>query len=152
MEPSLDPDLAALLTGFPVLISWPVQWGDQDAYQHVNNTVYVRWLETARIDYTRRLGLGEMMRQKQIGPILAALSCDYRRQVTFPDTIHIGSKITRIGRTSFAMENALVSQASRALVAESKSTLVLYDYAGSRPVPIPDEVRRAIEAIEGKPL
>jgi len=152
MEPSLDADIAALLTGFPVLISWPFQWGDQDAYQHVNNTVYFRWLETARIDYTRRLGFGEMMRQQRVGPILAALSCDYRRQVTFPDTIHIGSKVTRIGRTSLAMEHALVSQASRAIVAESKSTLVVYDYAASRPVPIPDQVRRAIEAIEGKPL
>ncbi len=152
METRLDPDLAALLTGFPVLTSWPVQWGDQDAYQHVNNTIYFRWVETARIDYTRRLGFGEMMRQKQIGPILAALSCDYRRQVTFPDTIHIGSKVTRIGRTSLTMEHTLVSQTSRAIVAESKSTLVLYDYAGSRPVPIPEEVRRAIEVIEGKPL
>jgi acyl-CoA thioester hydrolase len=152
METSIEPDLAALLTGFPVLISWPVQWGDQDAFQHVNNTVYFRWFETARIDYTRRLGFNEMMRQQKVGPILAAIGCDYRRQITFPDTVHIGSKIVRIGRTSLSMEHALVSQASRGIAAESKSILVLYDYAAGRPVPIPDEIRRAIEAIEGKPV
>jgi acyl-CoA thioester hydrolase len=150
MESTLDPDLAALLSGFPVITSWPVQWGDQDAYQHVNNIIYFRWFETARIDYTRRLGLSEMMRVKKVGPILAAIGCDYRRQITYPDTVWIGSKITKIGRTSVAMEHVLVSQANRAVSAEAKSTLVLFDYVANRPVPIPDEVREAIAGIEGK--
>jgi acyl-CoA thioester hydrolase len=148
----IEPELAALLTGYPTILSWPVQWGDQDAYQHVNNTVYFRWFESARIEYTRRLGLPDTMQTKRVGPILAAISCDYRRQITYPDVVHIGSRISRIGRTSLAMEHALVSEAGRALAAESRSTLVLYDYAASRPVPIPDDLRRAIEAIEGRAL
>ena len=152
MESTIDPDLAVLLSGFPVITSWPVQWGDQDAYQHVNNTVYFRWFETARIDYTRRLGLSDMMRAKKIGPILAAIGCDYRRQITYPDTVWIGSRITKIGRTSLAMEHSLVSQTNRAISAEGKSTLVLFDYVANVPVPIPDEVREAIAKIEAKVL
>jgi acyl-CoA thioester hydrolase len=148
----IDPELAALLAGFPVVITWPVQWGDMDSYQHVNNAVFFRWFETARIAYTQKLGLKDMMIRDRVGPILAAIACDYRRQVTFPDTVVIGSRVTRIGRTSFAMEHALVSSAQRALAAESRSTIVVFDYAANTPVPVPDDVRRAIGELEGKTL
>ena len=43
----IDPESRGLLADFPVLIAWPVQWGDMDAFQHVNNTVYFRWFESA---------------------------------------------------------------------------------------------------------
>ncbi len=147
-----DPELAGLLAGFPVVYSLPVQWGDQDAYQHVNNAVYFRWFESARIAYTMRLGLSELMRAHKVGPILAAIACDYRRQVTFPDTVHVGSRVTKIGRTSFAMEHALVSASGRAVAAEGRSTLVVFDYKANAPVPVPDDVRRAIAALEGRDL
>ncbi len=147
-----DPEIAALLAGFPVVIALPVQWGDQDAFQHVNNVVYFRWYESARIAYTSKLGLGDLMRSQQIGPILAAISCDYRRPITFPDTVHIGSRVTRIGRTSFAMEHALVIASARAIAAEGKSTIVVFDYKTNTPVPVPDDARAAISALEGKTL
>ena len=148
----MDPELAAMLAGFPVVTTLPVQWGDQDAFQHVNNTVYFRWFESARIDYTRRLGLADMMSTQQVGPILAAIACDYRRPLVFPDTVHVGSRVVRIGRTSFAMEHTLVSVANGAVAAEGRSTIVVFDYKTSTPVPVPDSIRKAISALEGKPL
>jgi acyl-CoA thioester hydrolase len=150
MNPAIDPELAPLLAGFPVLITLPVQWGDQDAFQHVNNTVYLRWYESARIAYTRGLGLGELMRSRRIGPILASITCDYRLPITFPDTVHVGSRVVRIGRTSFAMEHALVSASAGKIAAEGKSTIVVFDYNTNTPVPVPDDIRRAIAATEGK--
>ena len=65
----MDPETAALLDGFPVVITLPVQWGDQDAFGHVNNTVYVRWLESARIAYGERVGLARLMAAERIGQI-----------------------------------------------------------------------------------
>ena len=92
------------------------------------------------------------MRAHQVGPILASIACDYRRQITFPDTVHVGSRVTRIGRTSFAMEHALVSASGRAVAAEGRSTLVVFDYNANTPVPVPDDVRLAIAGLEGKTL
>lgn len=145
----LDP---ALVSGYPVVVALPVQWGDQDAYQHVNNTVYFRWFESARIAYSARVGLGAMMKARRVGPILAAIACDFRRQVTFPDTVHVGSRIAKIGRTSLTMEHLLISESARDVAAEGRSTLVVYDYTSGRPVPVPDEIRRAIETLEVKAL
>ncbi len=146
----IDTVARGLLADFPVVIDWPVQWGDMDAFQHVNNTVFFRWFESARIAYTTRLGLKALKVQENIGPILAAIACDYRRPVTFPDTVVIGSRVTRIGRSSFDMEHALVSVAQGAIAAESRSTIVVFDYNANTPVPVPDQLRDAMSTIEGR--
>ena len=133
---------------FPVFITLPVQWGDQDAFGHVNNTVYFRWFESARIAYLDRIGLSEMMTAAKVGPILASITCDYRRQITYPESVIVGAKVTRIGRTSLTIEHELLTQSNQALAAEGKSTIVVFDYTTNRPHPVPDPIRRAIEAVE----
>jgi acyl-CoA thioester hydrolase len=144
--------VASLLAGFPVVIAIPVQWGDQDALGHVNNTVYFRWMESARIAYSRRVGLLDRMAADQIGPILAAAACDYRRPVNFPDTVHLGIRVSRIGHTSFGQEHRIISQGQGAVVAEGTSTMVVFDYGANRPHPVPESIRQAIESLEGRSL
>jgi acyl-CoA thioester hydrolase len=136
----------------PVVISLPVQWGDQDMFGHVNNVVFFRWYESARIAYLNRIGLSNLMERERIGPILAAIGCNYRRQLTFPDTVDVGSRVTRIGRSSLTMTHALWSQRQQALVADGESTIVVFDYQTQRPVAVPDAIREAIEKLEGKKL
>jgi acyl-CoA thioester hydrolase len=127
----------------------PVQWGEQDLFGHVNNTVYFRWFESARIAYLERIGLSQLMERERIGPILAAISCNYRRQLTYPDTVEVGSRITRIGRTSMTMAHALRSRRQEAIVADGESTIVAFDYRAQCPIVVPEEIRAAIEKAEG---
>ena len=144
-----DAEFEKLREGYHVWITLPIQWGDQDAFGHVNNTVYLRWFESARIEYGNLAGLSQTGMGQNIGPILAAISCNYRRQLTFPDTVHVGARITRIGNSSLKMEHRLVSAALRDVAADGDSTLVAFDYAAQKPVPVPDSVRAAIERLEG---
>ncbi len=145
MTHELTPDL------FPVLVDWPVQWGDQDLFGHVNNTVYFRWFETARVEYLNRLGLVRMHGQMDTGPILAHASCNFRRQVQFPDTVRMGTRVTRIGKTSMTLEHALWSTTQNlAHAADGHSTVVLYDYRDQRPIRVLDDIRRRIEELEGR--
>ena len=146
----MDLELAGLLEGFPMVTPIVIHWGEMDAYQHVNNANYFRWYETARIAYTIRLGLTELMKEQKIGPILANASCNFKRPVVFPDRVHVGSRVVRIGRTSLQMEQRIVSESYRAIVAEGGSTLVVYDYKVNAPHPVPDSIRQAIEALEGR--
>jgi len=138
-----------LLT-FPILVVQPVQWGDQDAFGHVNNTIYLRWFESGRVAYFDRIGLSEMMRQSKIGPILASLTCNYRRQVTYPDQVRIGTRVSRIGHTSLTLEHRITSDSSQSIVTEGTSTIVAFDYAQNRPVPVPEALRREIALLEGR--
>ncbi len=137
------------LSEFSVVTELPVQWGDQDAFQHVNNTVYLRWCESGRIDYLMRTGLDGPTEQNPIGPILAAIHCNFRSPVTYPDRVRIGTRITRLGRSSVIMEHVIVSQSQQAVVADATSTLVVYDYRSQSSQPIPQAFRDAIVKIEG---
>lgn len=142
----------ALLDGYAFFITLPVQWGDQDAFGHVNNTIYLRWFESARIAYGERIGLSDLMATQKIGPILAAISCNYRRQLTYPETVKVGARISRIGRTSMVMEHRVVSESQQAIAADGDSTIVVYNYAEHKSVPVPETLRAAIEQVEGKKI
>jgi acyl-CoA thioester hydrolase len=132
----------------PVTISLPVQWGDQDAFNHVNNVVYYRWMESARIEYFKQVGLGVGISPQGIGPILASLKCDFRRQLAYPDTVLISSSIASIGRTSLKMGHLVYSTAQQTIAAEGDSVIVMFDYRTQKPLVVSDEVRSAIEALE----
>ncbi|MEX0938441.1 MAG: thioesterase family protein [Pirellulales bacterium] len=146
------PEIADLLREFPVVIELPVQWGDQDAFGHVNNVIHFRWFESSRIAYLSRLKFSGTSARPKIGPILAAIRCDYRQQLNFPDSVHIGARITRIGRSSMTMEHRLVSQSQQRLAAEGESTVVVFDYTAGKPHPVPEDLRKAISELEGKEL
>src|SRR5438128_1459859 len=82
-----------LLATYPVVIEQAVVWGDMDSYQHVNNTVYFRYFENARLEYFRRLGWFEFEKETGIGPILAATQATFRKPLAYPDTISVGARV-----------------------------------------------------------
>ena len=137
-----------LLAPYPVVIALPVLWGDQDAFGHVNNNAYFRWFESARIAYSQRIGLIDLFRAERIGPILASIACDYRRQVHFPDTVHVGIRVATVGRTSIGLEHAVISQTQAEIAAQGRSTIVVFDYNLNKPHSIDQNLRDAIEAVE----
>jgi acyl-CoA thioester hydrolase len=136
----------------PVVLSIPIQWGDQDAFGHVNNTRSIRWYESARMEYFNLESIVQLLQGTRVGPILVSIHCDYRQQVSHPDTVQVTASITRIGRTSMVMEHQIYSEQQQVLVSEGSSTLVLFDYAKNDPVPVPVELRQAIESLEGRSL
>jgi len=142
--------IETLLEGFPVVESRAVQWGEQDAFGHVNHAVYFRWYETARIAYAERVGLMDLHKNQGIGSILASVTCDYRRQLRYPDEVFSAVRVIRIGRTSLTMEHKLVSREQGAIAAEGRATLVVFDYRNNKPRLVPDPARRAIEELEGR--
>ncbi len=136
------------LSDYPVVISVPVHWGEQDALGHVNNISYLRWSETARVDYLIRIGAWQGLEKEGVGPILANISCDYKRPVTYPDTVLVGARVDRIGNTSMRMLHRIVSAGGGDVVAEVSSVLVIYDYKAGKPVKVSDEIREAVARIE----
>jgi len=144
------PAKTPLLADYPVVFSLPLQWGDQDAFGHVNNVVYFRWFESARVVYLDQSGLDHLMEATGLGPILASIHCDYRRQLNYPDAVQIGARVTHLGNASLKMQHAVYSEAQAAIVAEGESVIVTFDYQAQKSVRIPDEVRQKIERLEGR--
>ena len=146
----VDEGSPSLLSDFPDVVAVQVQWGDQDAFGHVNNTVFLRWFEIARISYVDRLGLSHDVSKGSFAPILAALTCNFRSQVTFPDRISVGTRVSRVGNRSLVMDHAIFSDRLQAIVADGTSTIVHFDYAAGKSAPLSEECRSKIAEIEAK--
>ena len=138
------------LDGFPVLTEISVLWGDEDAFGHVNNVSYLRWAESARVDYLRKIDFFPSLPPEGVGPILASVTCHYRRQLIYPDTVVVGTRVTAIGNSSFRMEHRIASRASGEVVADVDSTIVSADYTLGKGVRVSEKVRRAIAELEGR--
>jgi acyl-CoA thioester hydrolase len=128
----------------------PILWGDEDAFAHVNNLAYLRWCETARVEYMRRVGLWSETPPTGIGPILANVKCDYKAPLNYPDTIDVGTRVVAIGNSSVRMEQIVVSRALARVAAEVESTVVMFDYQAGRPTRVSDAIRAAIAELEGR--
>ena len=136
------------LAGFPVIIEQPVAWGDMDSFGHVNNVVYFRYFENARVEYLQRLGWWDYIKETGIGPIVASTNARFRRPVKYPDTLYAGAKLLTLDRDRFTLKHTLVSQATNEMVTEGDAVVVAFDYRSGVKVNIPDEMRARIDALE----
>lgn len=137
-----------LLRGFPLILEVPLAWGDMDAMRHVNNTVYFRWFESARIAYFQRTGFLESIESSGVGPILASTRCTFRIPLTYPDTVRVGVRAGELGEDRFVMHYAVASRSHGRIAAEGEGLIVSFDYARQRKAALPEAVRRSIEELE----
>jgi len=137
-----------MLDNFPAVAVMPVQWGDQDLFGHVNNVVYFRWFETSRVEYWYQSGLHALLEPLGYGPILASVTCDYKKQIRHPDTVRIGSKIQKMGVSSVTIDHAVFSESLNTVVATGKSVVVMFDYQKQHPIPIDGKIREAFQSFD----
>ena len=137
-----------LLKGFPVVVEQAVVWGEMDAYRHVNNVVYFRYFENARLEYFRRVGWPEVEQATGVSPILAATRARFRKALTYPDDIAVAARVHVLGADRFTLEHRIVSRRLGAVVTEGEGTVVAYHHGRHEKAPLPDELRRRIVELE----
>ena len=128
-----------------------VQWGDMDAAQHVNNTVYLRWMETGRIAMFEKMNLGAF-EQESVFPILAWQDCKYIFPVTFPDQVTITYDITELEEDRVQCQGRVYSKKHQKLVAISNCTLMAYDIKNAKKMPFPGKWKNALIHFYGESI
>jgi acyl-CoA thioester hydrolase len=119
-----------------------VRFRDLDALGHVNNAVFLTYIESARIGYLLDLGVATSLDDLAI--IVARIEIDFRSPVGLGDDVEIGVRASRFGTKSFDLEHEL--HAGGRLVAEAKTVCVGYDYGSGETVPIPETWRERLAA------
>jgi acyl-CoA thioester hydrolase len=137
-----------VLAGYPVVVEGPVGWGEMDAFGHLNNIVYFRYFETARIAYFERLDVPAFLQRDPVGPILAETTCRFRAALSYPDRVSIGARVASVGEDRFVMRYAVFSHRLGRLAAEGEGTLVCFDYRQNRKAAVPEKLRAHIAALE----
>ena len=129
--------LAAFRFRFPVT----VRFRDLDAMGHVNNAVYLTFMESARIAWW--LHLTRSTDVQALSMILARTEIDYRSPVAYAEELVVGVRCTAVGRSSVRVETAIVAADGR-LVAESRQVLVHFDYRAGTKKALPEDLRQRL--------
>ena len=140
--------MSNLLKDYPVIIEFPVAWGEMDAMNHVNNIVYFRYFESARIAYFEKMDLIGYMTETGIGPILATTSCKFKIPLSYPDKVLIGAKVVNIEEDRFVMNYLVVSAKHQKVAAEGDGVIVTLNYREGKKVTVPEVVKQRILDIE----
>jgi acyl-CoA thioester hydrolase len=121
----------------------PLRWGDMDAMAHLNNVMYFRLMEEARIQWFQEFELPTLPSGEAC--ILAHASCDFVRAMTYPGVAIVRQVVTRVGRSSVEMSISIEKQGEPGVVyATGRTVLVWYDYQQGKSLPWPERVRQAI--------
>lgn len=126
------------LEDYPFRMNCTVRWGDMDANGHVNNTVYYRYFENARVKI-----FDELIREREeteIGPVLAYMNCHFVKPISFPDKVVVGTKVKSMGRTSIVLEHLIQSELV-GIAAHGESVIVIYDFASKRKISVPHKLK-----------
>lgn len=137
------------MTGFGYVYETKIRFSDLDAMRHVNNAVFIQYLESARLAWwlhvTKREGLDAL------DMILARTEVDYRSPALFGEAVRVGVRCSWIRRSSFGLEFRVEEKASGRLLAEASKVCVYYDFESRRSQPLPAAIRAQLEAQDPRP-
>lgn len=132
---------------YPFVYGTPVKWGELDALRHLNNTVYFRYCEEARIQMLSAFEESDFLKADQ-GPVLAYIDCKFLAPVLYPDTILVGTWVDQIGYSSMQLIQHVYSGEKNTLAAVSKSVLVFLNYQTGEKIRVSGALRQAIESLQ----
>ena len=133
-----------MLSDYPIIHIQPVAWGDMDAFGHVNNVLYYRYMESARIRYMDELNIF----QHDVYTVVASNQCKYIRPVFYPDQLKIGARVEEMRNSALRMSYLLWSEQQQTIVALGEAVMVCVDKENMLKLPIPEIIRQKVTKIE----
>ena len=121
-------------------ITVPLRWGDMDAMGHINNTLYFRYTEIARLEWIFKVGASTSLSGE--GPVIVNAFCNFLRQLTFPGDARVTLHVAEPGRSSFETYHTIErTDEPGVLYAEGGARVVWTDYSAKKSAPMPDWFR-----------
>ena len=122
--------------------SIPIRWGDMDAYGHVNNTVYFRFMEQARVEWIEAMQV--LVRPGGDGPVIINASCTFLKPMTYPGTVELRTYVGHAGRSSVPTYVEMLIDGE--LYAEGAAKVVWMNTQTGKSAPIPEHVRNTFSS------
>ncbi len=127
----------------------PTRWGDCDRFGHVNNVQFVRYFESGRLDYFHRVLDLETVPDAVDSLIIADIHVNFLRQINHPCALEVGTRVCRLGNSSFDFEAAIYEQGGDGPYSTATATCVWFNFRDNHSTPIPPDARATIQQFEG---
>jgi acyl-CoA thioester hydrolase len=125
------------------------RWHDNDVYGHVNNVVYYAFFDTAVNGHLIREGCLDVQNSPVVG-LVVETQCQYYKSIAFPDVVHAGIRVAKLGTSSVRYEIGLFANDDDIAAAQGHFVHVYVDRVTNKPVPIPEQTRRVLERLVPK--
>lgn len=123
-------------------IELPTRWGDQDQYGHVNNTIFFRYIEEARVRWFKSLGFN--VDGTGVGPILLKTGATFHKELNYPTTIKIRSYALTPGNSSLPMLHEIVDAVTNELYCTIDALVVWFDHTARKSIPLDEKIRQTL--------
>ncbi len=127
----------------------PTRWGDCDRFGHVNNVQFVRYFESGRLDYFHRVLDLDTVPDAVDSLIIADIHVIFLRQINHPCALEVGTRISRLGNSSFDFEAAIFAQGEDEPYSTATAACVWFNFRDNHSTPIPLAEREIIQRFEG---
>ena len=134
-------------SAFPHIVALPTRWMDNDSYGHVNNVNYYSFFDTAVNRYLVDRGVLDIHKDDIVGFVVET-SCSYFSSISFPDLIHVGVRVAKLGNSSVRYELALFRNDEPLPSAAGHFVHVYVDRRSNKSVPIPQAVRDVLASLQ----
>lgn len=118
-----------------------IDWSELDLFGHVNNVMFMKYIQAARLHYVEQIGLMVLHRSQNIGFMVAETSCRFKQPLHFPGHVHLHTRQISTGNTSFVLEHQVTNDDGET-VAIATDALVVYDFTKHVKCPIPEAIRQ----------
>lgn len=139
-------ETAADRSQFKVWKTFATRWADNDAYGHVNNTVFYQWFDSAVNAWLVEQGLLDIQDGDPIA-LVVETRCAYFAPLAFPQQVEVGLAVAQMGRSSVRYRIGVFGEGEGQAASQGEFVHVLVDRTSRRPVEMPDSWRRALEMI-----
>lgn len=133
-------------SAFPHMVALPTRWMDNDSYGHVNNVNYYSFFDTAVNRYLIDRGVLDIHKDDIVGFVVET-GCSYFSSISFPDLIHVGVRVAKLGNSSVRYEIALYRNDDALPAAAGHFVHVYVDRRSNKSVPIPESARAVLQPL-----
>ena len=133
-------------SAFAHFLALPTRWMDNDSYGHVNNVNYYSFFDTAVNRYLIEQGVLDIHKDSVVG-LVVETGCSYFSSISFPDTVHAGIRVAKLGNSSVRYEIGLYRNDGETPAAAGHFVHVYVDRETNRPVPVPPATRAVLDGL-----
>lgn len=121
-----------------------IDWSEMDTYRHVNNVMFMKYLQSGRVNFWEASGLYKLHAETNRGPMLVSTHCDFRKPLVYPGTVLVKTKMAFIKNTSFGLDHIILDEKGE-LCAEGHDVAVCFDFNTQKTFGIPDDLRKIMK-------
>jgi len=125
-----------------------IRYADLDPHGHVNNSVYLTYLESGRLGYYETTGIWDKDSGLKTGMVVAHIDIDYVSPIFLGQSIQVGLRMASLGHKSLTLAFQINDREGDQVFARGKSIMVAYDHAAEKSIPVPEDWRRKIAQFE----